>query len=104
MSPEYPTDEQLEAIKAYHGNDADGMVPLIEAAYNQHYGAMRLEDAHDDILDRPLKRLTLITGGWSGNEDIIHALETNAIWWMVTWRLSERGGRYVFEWKKEEPK
>lgn len=38
------------------------------------------------------------TGGWSGNEDIIRALQENYVVWGITWQLSERGGRYVFEW------
>jgi hypothetical protein len=41
--------------------------------------------------------LTLITGGWSGNEDIIAALQRNLMFWALYWEKSERGGRYTFE-------
>ena len=40
--------------------------------------------------------LTLVTGGWSGDEDVIHALSDNMLFWRlhcVAWRS---GGRYDF--------
>lgn len=39
----------------------------------------------------------LCTGGWSGNEDIIRALQRNKIFWSSYWVLSTRGGRHVFD-------
>jgi hypothetical protein len=39
---------------------------------------------------------TLVTGGWSGNEDVISALMRNPIFWMFYWERSERGGLHVF--------
>jgi hypothetical protein len=41
-------------------------------------------------------RLELHTGGWSGNEEIISALMTNTLFWMMYWQKSERGGHYWF--------
>ena len=41
-------------------------------------------------------RVSLSTGGWSGNEEIIGALRDNALAWMVTWESSRRGGHYTF--------
>jgi hypothetical protein len=46
------------------------------------------------------RRLILATAGWSGNEDIIEALQQNYIFWSLCWMKSERGGRYTFQIKK----
>jgi hypothetical protein len=40
-------------------------------------------------------RLELITGGWSGNEEIIATLN-NTMFWRLWWEKSERGGCYLF--------
>jgi len=37
------------------------------------------------------------TGGWSGNEELIGALERNRIFWAFCWVSSTCGGHYVFE-------
>lgn len=42
---------------------------------------------------------TLHTGGWSGNEDIICALGSNHLFWLMCWVQSRRGGHYIFEVK-----
>jgi hypothetical protein len=44
-------------------------------------------------------RIELSTGGWSGNEMLIHALQLNRAVWLRCWVSSERGGHYVFEVK-----
>ncbi len=41
----------------------------------------------------------LHTAGWSGNEDIIQAMEENHTFWGICWQCSERGGHYKFEVK-----
>ena len=37
------------------------------------------------------------TGGWSGNEDIIRAMQDNYLFWGLCWVMSKRGGHYWFE-------
>jgi hypothetical protein len=39
----------------------------------------------------------LITGGWSGNESIIGALEENRLFWCMCHTAWERGGLFKFE-------
>lgn len=36
--------------------------------------------------------LSISTGGWSGNEDLVFALQDNRPAWAITWRQSRRGG------------
>jgi len=38
----------------------------------------------------------LHTGGWSGNEEIIRAMQDNRVWWGMFWESSRRGGHYEF--------
>jgi hypothetical protein len=38
----------------------------------------------------------IATSGWSGNEDIIGAMQGNQMFWMIYWTESTRGGRYIF--------
>lgn len=46
---------------------------------------------------RKYLRLSLSTGGWSGNEDIIEALKQNKYFYSFYWLQSRRGGHYIFE-------
>lgn len=45
---------------------------------------------------------TFATGGWSGNEDLIAALEDNEVFWLMSWEASFRGGLYHFTVEREE--
>lgn len=45
----------------------------------------------------PILILELHTGGWSGNEEIINALQNNKLFWSMWWQKTERGGHYTFE-------
>lgn len=43
------------------------------------------------------------TGGWSGNEGIIEAMQENKyFFWYQHWVQSRRGGHYIFELRKED--
>lgn len=40
--------------------------------------------------------IVLVTGGWSGNEDLIAAMQRNGLMWGMCWQESRRGGRFTF--------
>lgn len=51
--------------------------------------------------ERGVWRYQVSTGGWSGNEDLLMALQANHMAWTWTWISSRVGGHYVFEVRKD---
>lgn len=87
----YPTDEALDRIRTFVGT-AEEMVGYVRSL--MHNGGSKLEDFVDDF-GRPQKRLTLITGGWSGCESVISALQ-GTMFHLVGWESSFRGGKHTY--------
>lgn len=81
----YPTDETLDAIKSW-AYPFDGFWNFVKSAWNSNYGKIVEND----------RLVKLITGGWSGNEDIVAALQDNTVFWLCCWQASVRGGVEVF--------
>lgn len=84
----YPTKLELQRIKTWPPEDFDGLMNFVETLWwpGSRYVQRRL----DNVVE-------LSTSGWSGNEDIIEAIEANRIWWLLYWESSRRGGHYVFK-------
>lgn len=82
----YPTEETLAYIENYSGGL--NPIPLVEFILEAW--------AYPDyaVWNPPI--LELHTGGWSGNESIIAALE-KTMFWALYWQKSERGGHYYFK-------
>lgn len=55
----------------------------------------------DDYISWDGEYLELHTGGWSGNEMVIMALE-KTFFWFFYWQKSERGGHYYFTIPKKK--
>lgn len=85
----YPTDEALEKIKNWDANDPLGLWEYIKDYFNDHGRAwVEGED------------YKLATGGWSGCEDVIRAIEDNFIVTCMYWQSSSRGGLHVYSFGK----
>lgn len=86
----YPTELALKRIREWPINDCAGALDFIcELWHWPRWGVERNGDT-----------LTLHTGGWSGNENLIGALMDNQMVWALCWRKAERGGHYTLEVKR----
>ncbi len=90
----YPTDETLEAIEKWSYSDFRGLMKFVVKAW--HWPDMITMSS---ILDENGQHWQVSTGGWSGNESIIVALQANFMFWAMCWVSSRRGGHYEFEVK-----
>lgn len=91
MKDDYPTDEELKQIKEYNViANTLGFLDLLEEVWNTHYGKF-------ELTGKKVKILKLITGGWSGNEDILDVIPK--IFFTMFWQKSVRGGLYIFKIK-----
>ncbi|MDD4873367.1 MAG: hypothetical protein PHE15_00090 [Dehalococcoidales bacterium] len=84
----YPTEEQLKYIKEFDitKHRVFELLDFIEQIWE--FG--------DWGFHRTKHTLELDTGGWSGNEDIIDALQLNYLFWSLYWEEHRRGGHYKF--------
>jgi hypothetical protein len=90
LSP-YPTDEQLRQVSDWDDwQDVEGWLALVRSLWWQpQWGWMEGTD------DASHRIYSLSTGGWSGNESLIDAMQDNMLW-AVVWSASFRGGHYQF--------
>ena len=100
----YPTDESLEAIGKWDGDEREffaALKPLWKYSDMPHQDAWCgwHEENGAGIMDEPVRRYNLSTGGWSGNESLVGAMERNIELWATTWVQTRRGGHYIFEVK-----
>jgi len=87
---DYPSEAVLREIETW---DCFDLVKLVSFLGNiWHFG-----DWGFKVTGKKVLRLQLHTGGWSGNESIIGALQNNFMFWSLCWLRSERGGHYYFK-------
>lgn len=104
----YPTPEALDKVVMFdHGDDIKGLVDILQAAWN--YAPPIVEDGEDEHFEgKKIKIVTMHTVGWSGNEDLITALQNSrSLFWVFFWMESKRGGHYTFHvplWAWQRPK
>ena len=85
-SDQYPTDDELEIIRTWKENYKELMDYV---CHIWHWSDMARKVGSNNW--------TFLTGGWSGNEEIIEALKQNILFWTFCWESSVRGGHYKFE-------
>ena len=89
----YPDEYELEKIKNWSCKDGKGLLEYVAGLW--HWDNYTWEEDG---------KWHFATGGWSGNEDLIYAMEENHIWWSLHWWSSTRGGKYVFQLTDKELK
>ena len=85
----YPTDDSLDAL--YCSKETDREIMNAVADYFNGCGTGRAEYLSDGPGGFHLR---LVTGGWSGCEDVLSHIPV-AVWGRC-WEKSERGGAYEF--------
>jgi hypothetical protein len=99
----YPTEETLAAIEQWPYQDAAGCLDFVRAAW--HWPDWQCEGLRDEeasvVHAEPDDQYArFATGGWSGNESLIHALKRNQMICTLTWQLSARGGLHIFRYPR----
>ena len=82
----YPDDDELDKIANWPAADAIGLLRYVKHLwkYPEYWNECGTGCCQ------------ISTGGWSGNEDLIAAMEKNRMWWLFHWHSSKRGGHYEF--------
>lgn len=87
----YPTEALLSKVRLWPWQQ--GFAPLLDLVKaNWNWG--------EQMFTNDGNRYAVSTGGWSGNEDLIEALQNNTMFWALCWVSSRRGGHYEFEVKE----
>lgn len=92
----YPTEETLNYVASLGPNmgTPDEIIEYIFSIW--HWGDMMGK------YDKEKGCFEISTGGWSGNESIITALE-KSFFWCFHWYQSRAGGHYWFKVKSTRP-
>ena len=94
----YPEEEDLEKIRSYPIDktihEPDELMKFIRSHWEFAEWGWRQEEGE------AATRYHVSTGGWSGNELLIRALQENRVFWSLHWEESRRGGHYKFETRK----
>lgn len=100
----YPTEETLKAVEEMP--DVAEVLDLVRSAWHwPDWVRDGLTPAEEGVLrvttgDSARRFIRFSTGGWSGNENLIHALRRNRLVWLEAWRLSGNGGLHIFEYPR----
>lgn len=88
----YPTPKELKAIWSFKGTPAK-FVEYINSIW--WHDGFRVKDGRDSFDKKAVKKLSLSTWGWSGNEEAMSYIDQT--WFkLMYWQSHRRGGHYEF--------
>lgn len=95
----YPTESAKTIIEIWpYDRDAKDWFSFIKNLWTTaSWGWKESVEDHEYKEDSKVLRYNISTGGWSGNEELIRAMQRNNLFWGTTWVQSRRGGHYIFE-------
>lgn len=85
---EYPSDDELKTISEWDYQDFPALAEYVCGLW--HWSDLAR------LTGKRILQLRLATGGWSGNEDIIRALDKNPMFNLMCWQMSKRGGLHTY--------
>ncbi|MDD3102488.1 MAG: hypothetical protein PHX21_13625 [bacterium] len=88
---QYPTEEELKTIREWRLDSWKHVLDLLDYLKEIWWAA----EWGFKVSGKRVLRLELHTGGWSGNESVVHELKNN-VFWPMFWERSDRGGHYYF--------
>lgn len=91
----YPSTSDIANIASWSGTPRE-LVEFLSSIWEYNQDDWTLKVGRDGVRGKKVYRVTPSTWGWSGNEEIIGALE-GSWFWMLFWRSHRRGGHYQFE-------
>jgi hypothetical protein len=83
----YPEKHELEKIRNWP----------VESGWHGLLNYVRGRWYHSDYFYKQGNTYLMSTYGWSGNMQLIMALDSNRLFWNTCWISSEKGGHYKFE-------
>ena len=93
----YPTEETLKEIREWKEpftkGTAEDLLEFCMDAWEKTFGDIGYIVCG---LDSSGSDYEFTTGGWSGNEDVINAMQENRLFWSLCWQESKRGGYHRF--------
>lgn len=89
---QYPTEEELEELERLNFlHNLTGFLDYLESLWNTDHGKF-------ELTGKKVKKLKLVTGGWSGNEDVVRGVPF--MFNDLYWQQSIRGGVHIYKIKE----
>lgn len=93
---DYPTEEDLKRIEEWDYKDLLGLAQFVKSIWWHGEDMATISEEKVNEFDKKYRMFKLVTGGWSGNEDILRALHNNQMFSMLAWQSSFRGGLHIY--------